>query len=390
VIPTLYGASKDFILLGLLLIAMISGRIKRVPGAVVGLVFATVVTAMASAIFTPSFIQASYGWRNDYEPLLLIVAVAALVEFDSIRRILGLVIVVGQVSAAVAIYTWSRGLDWLFDIGRLPVADPADFPTSLFSAGNLWPRAFSPYVAPNEMAVVMAALLAVIWLFPRLPVVAKMALTVLPSVAIVLSGSRSALLGALIVACVLAARALHSRSGLLSVAFLVLGSFGVIAGAALYITNSLGDGGDPSLGGHSSSLSEGISGLIQNPLGVGLGLVGPRAQDYENSFHVESFWLLIGLESGVVVLALFVSLMILLVRRSVLTPTNLGFLGAAVLSATLVSQLVLPTFQEGAVSYTVWILVGLSVAAVQRESDTASSGADDLREPLGASQGRKD
>ncbi|NQX35583.1 O-antigen ligase [Herbiconiux sp. VKM Ac-2851] len=380
-IPTLYGAAKDFILLGILLVALISGRVKQVPAPVVALVFITVVSAMASAIFTPDFLQASYGWRNDYEPLLLLIAVPAIADVGSVRRILALVLVMGQISAAVAVVTWTRGLEWLFDIGRLPVANPDDFPTSLFSSGSNWPRAFSPYVAPNEMAVVMASVLAVIWLFPRIRGSVRMLLSVLPVVAIILSGSRSALLGAVVLACVLAARSIYSRSSLLSVSFLVLAAIGVLAGAGLYITNQLGDGGDPSLGGHSSSLDEGLRTLVQNPFGVGLGLVGPRAANYEQSYHVESFWLLIGLEAGVIVLGLFVILMLVLVRRSVTSKSSLGFLGAAVLAASLVSQLVLPTFQEGAVSFLVWLLVGLSLTALRNE-EAAELGTSALHEPV--------
>jgi hypothetical protein len=328
-----------------------------------------VVLAMASALFTPDLIQASYGWRNDYEPLLLLIAIPAIVDYRLVRSILGTVIVLGQVSAAVAILTWTRGLQWLFDIGRLPVANQDDFPTSLFSSGNLWPRAFSPYVAPNEMAVVMAILIAVVWLFPRLNIPARVALSALPIAAIVLSGSRSALLGAIVLGCVLAARAIHSRSNLLSVSFMVLAGMGVAAGAFLYITNRLGDGGDPSLGGHSASLEEGLQILAQNPLGVGLGLVGPRARDYANSYHVESFWLLIGLEAGILVLILFLILMGVLAKRSIAAKTDLGFLAAAALAASIVSQIVLPTLQEGPVSFLLWIVVGLSIVALQHEND---------------------
>ncbi|MDO9395925.1 MAG: O-antigen ligase family protein [Herbiconiux sp.] len=367
----LYGAAKDFILFGMLIIAMISGRVRRVPTTIVALVLATVILATASALFTPDLVQASYGWRNDYEPLLLLIAIPALVEFKSVRSILATVIVVGQISAAIAVLTWTRGLQWLYDIGRLPVASPDDFPTALFSSGNQWPRAFSPYVAPNEMAVVMSVLLAIVWLLPKVRVPARLALSALPITAIVLSGSRSALLGAIVVGCVLAARAIHWRSTLLSVSFLIMAGFGVIFGAALYITNQLGDGGDPSVGGHSASLEEGLRIMAQNPLGVGLGRVGPRARALESSYHVESFWLLIGIESGILVLALFVILMGYLARRAVLAKTNLGFLGAAALAASLVSQLVLPTLQEGAVSFLLWTVVGLSIVALRHEKELA-------------------
>jgi len=368
-IPGLYGAAKDFLLLGILLVALISGRVRRVPATVVAIVVLIVTLALVSGIFTPTILQASYGWRNDYEPLLLLIAVPAIVDLTSVRRILGLVIVMAQVSAAIAVASWSRGLEWLFDIGRLPVANQDDFPTSLFSSGSLRPRAFSPYVAPNEMAVVMAALLAVVWLIPRLRGWQRVLLSVLPVAAIVLSESRSGILGAIVVACVLAARALHKRSAVLAGAFLLMAVVGVVFGAVLYIINKLGDGGDPSIGGHSLSLEAGISTLVQNPFGLGLGRVGPRAAQFDDSYHVESFWLLIGLESGIVVMVLYVALMAYLVTKAVRSVSDLSFMAAAVLSASLVSQLVLPAFQEGAVSFTVWLLVGLALVSMRAESE---------------------
>jgi hypothetical protein len=368
-IPGLYGAAKDFLLLGILLVAIISGRVRRVPATVVATVALIVTLALVSGIFTSSVLQASYGWRNDYEPLLLLIAVPAIVDLTSVRRILALVIVMAQVSAGIAVASWSRGLEWLFDIGRLPVANQDDFPTSLFSSGSIRPRAFSPYVAPNEMAVVMAALLAVVWLIPGLRGWQRILLSVLPVAAVVLSESRSGILGAIVLACVLAARGLHKRSAVLAGAFLLMAVVGVVSGAVLYITNLLDDGGDPSIGGHSLSLESGIATLMQNPFGLGLGRVGPRAAQYDDSYHVESFWLLIGLESGIVVMVLYVALMGYLVTKSVRSSSDLSFTAAAVISASLVSQLVLPAFQEGAVSFTVWLLVGLAFVSIKAEAD---------------------
>jgi len=363
--PTLYGAAKDFILLCLLLVALVSGGFARVPGILIALVVSCVGLALVAGIYTNDFLIASYGWRNDYEPLLLLIIIPAIVRAHQLPRILLALIIAAQVTAVIAIATWLRGVEWIYTLGRLPVSTPDEFPTSLFSSGNDWPRAFSPYVAPNEMAVVMAAMLAVIWLTPGRRWVVNAALTALPLVAIYLSASRSGILGAVVVLCVLAARAIFKKSPLLSVFFLLIAMFGVVVGAGLYITNRLDDAGDPSIGGHSASMAEGLTMLTEHPWGIGLGLVGPRTVDIPGSYQVESFWLLIALESGLVVLALFVGLLGVLAVRSIASRTPLGFIGAAVIAASLVSQLVLPTFQEGAVSFAVWLIVGLSVVAQQ-------------------------
>jgi len=379
-VPTLYGAAKDVILLCLLLVAVISGGLRRVPGVVVALVVGCVVVAMLSVFSTEDFVQASYGWRNDYEPLLLLIVVPAIVHHAQLKRVFAAVILSGQISALIAIATWCLGVRWLYLIGRLPVSTPEEFPTSLFSSGNEWPRAFSPFVAPNEMAVVMAAVLALVWLVPGRRGIVNVGLSVLPLAAIYLSGSRSGILGAVVVLAVLCARAVFARSPLLSILFLLFAAFGVSAGAALYITNRLGDSGDPSIGGHSASMAEGLEMLLEHPWGLGLGLVGPRTTGIEGSFQVESFWLLIALESGVVVLAIFVVLLLVLTRRSVVSRTQMGFIAAAVIAASLVSQLVLPTFQEGAVSFAIWLMVGLSIVAQEHaraEAPTADGRSSD-------------
>ncbi|MCJ0700455.1 hypothetical protein FRIG_04800 [Frigoribacterium faeni] len=364
-LPTIYGAAKDVILLCLLLVALISGGFARVPGVLLALVVSCVGLALVAGIYTDDFLVASYGWRNDYEPLLLLIIIPAVVRAHHLPRILLALVIAAQATAVIALATWLRGVEWIYTLGRLPVSTPEEFPTSLFSSGNDWPRAFSPYVAPNEMAVVMAVMLAVIWLTPGRRWTVNAALSVLPLVAIYLSASRSGIIGAVVVLCVLAARGISKKSPLLSVFFLLIASFGVVAGAGLYITNRLDDAGDPSIGGHSASMAEGIAMLAEHPLGIGLGLVGPRTVDIPGSYQVESFWLLIALESGLIVLGLFVMLLGVLAVRSIASRTALGFIGAAAIAASLVSQLVLPTFQEGAVSFAVWLVVGLSVVAQQ-------------------------
>ncbi|MBF4463524.1 MULTISPECIES: hypothetical protein [unclassified Rathayibacter] len=363
-IATIYGASKDFLLLGLLLVALVSGRLRRVPRWLVGLVVLMVTVPLIAGVFTPSVAQASYGWRNDYEPLLLLIVVPALLDRRSVGRLLAVFVGAMEVAAATALVTWSIGLQWLLDIQILPVARQEDFPTSLFSSGSLRPRAFSPFVGPNEMAVVMAATLAVIWLLPRLRASHRLLLSALPVAAIMLSESRSGILGMAVVLSVLAAHGIHRRSPLLTGGFIIAAVATVAGGAFLYITNKLGEDGDPSVGGHSLSLEAGIQTMFEHPFGLGLGVVGPRAEQYADSYRVESFLLLLALESGIAVLLIFLFLLVRICRISVKAHGGLGFLPVAVLSATAVSQIVLPTFQEGAVSFLIWLLVGAGLVMI--------------------------
>lgn len=371
-VGTAYGATKDAIVALLLLAALAGRRFSRVPSVILFLVLALVTVPLISGLLSPSLEQALYGWRNDYEPLLLLIVIPALVDHRQIRRLLLTIAITAQVTASIALITWTRGLQWLLDIGRLPVPPGQSFPTSLFSSGSLSPRAFSPYVAPNELAAAMLVSLAVIWCVPRVRPVLRIVFTVLPVVAILASESRSGLFGAVVVGAVLVSRALRGRSAMLSAGFLTMAAVSIATAAIIYIGDALSTQSDSSFGGHADSLQEGFRQMLLHPLGMGLGMVGPRAAQFDSSYHVESFWLLLALESGPLVLVLFIALLATLVSRAVRSESSSGFLAAAAIGATLVSQLVLPTLQEGPVSFLLWLAVGLSLAAQQRGNEPSA------------------
>lgn len=362
-VGTAYGAIKDAVVALLLLNALLSRRLSRVPSVVLALVTALVTVPLISGLLSPSLEQALYGWRNDYEPLLLLIVVPALVQATQIPRLLLAIGIMAQVTASIAIVTWTRGIDWLLEIGRLPVGPGESFPTSLFSSGSLDPRAFSPYVAPNELAAAMLISLAVVWCAPDLRPIHRVLLTILPVSAILVSESRSGLFGMVVLGAILVSRALRKTSVMLSAGFLTMAAVSILSAATIYIGDALTNETDSSFGGHADSLQEGFRQIALHPLGMGLGMVGPRAAQFDSSYHVESFWLLLALESGPLVLALFIALLATFVVRGFRSATPVGFLAVAAISATLVSQLVLPTLQEGPVSFLLWLVVGLSVIA---------------------------
>lgn len=388
-IGTAYGVTKDAVVGLLLITALVSRRFNRTPTSIAVLVALLVLLPLVSGTFSPSLEQGLYGWRNDYEPLLLLVLIPAFVEGAHVRRLMLTIVTMSQVCAAIAIVTWSRGVQWLLDIGRLPVANGERFPTSLFSSGSVTPRAFSPYVAPNEMAAAMLISLAVIWCVPGLRPSRRLLLSVMPVAAILLAESRSGLFGAVILAAVLIARALRNSSQILSGGFLALAGVATVAAAILYIGGSLEEESDTSIGGHAESLQDGFQQLIVHPLGMGLGVVGPRAAQFDTNYHVESFWLLLGLESGPLVLVLFLVLLGIIATRATRARTSAGFLGAAAVSGTLVSQIVLPTLQESPVSFLLWITVGLATVAQAQESQTAVDDIGAATTPVQRGHGRR-
>jgi hypothetical protein len=264
-----------------------------------------------------------------------------------------------------------------------PLAPGTPFPSSLFVAGSIVPRGFSPYSAPNESAVAVTIALAVLWTRPRWPLWLKGALTLLPLVAVYLTQSRSGYIGLAMLAVTLVAWALFRAKPMLVWAMLTVTTAAAVGGVTLYlyIDKVISHVADPSLIGHSDSLLENIPLLVAHPFGFGLGKVGPRAQLYStDSVLVESFFLVLAIESGIIVMLLFAALLVYLFLRGLRAPTLDGFLPTAVVAGTLVSYTVLPTLQEGPVAYTLWIVCGMGVVAGRAEQ-AVRAGTARVREP---------
>jgi hypothetical protein len=146
-------------------------------------------------------------------------------------------------------------------------------------------------------------------------------------------------------------------------------SVGALVGALALLISS----GDPSIGGHQASLSQSLNLLLAHPFGLGTGVVGPRATRFANSgVLTESFFLVIALEAGVLALVCYIGVMIAagvtLMRARLASGTNndLIVLGVAAMAASVPSQLVLPTLQDGAVSWLLWLIVAVSISQCLR------------------------
>ncbi len=375
---TAFGAVKDALVLGLFLLVVMSGRIRRVPVPIVVLVLMIVTLGLVSGAWTDSLTQAAYGWRNDFLPFLALIVTPAVLDRRHVPILATVFVFVSQMAAVTTIVTWSQGLDWLFTLGVFPVPLGEPFPSSLFVAGSIVPRGFSPYAAPNESAAVATMMLAVLWTRPRWPVWLKAALTVLPVVAIYLTQSRSGYIGLALLAAALVSWAIFRARPEMMWAFLTLMAAAGVAGVTLYlyIDKVVSHIADPSLIGHSDSLLENIPFLVTHPFGYGLGMVGPRALNYSSdAILVESFFLLLAIESGILVMLLFAALLVYLFQGGLRARTLDGFLPSALIAGSVVSFTVLPTLQEGPVAYTLWILCGMGVVAARASASPGTKSA---------------
>lgn len=374
-LATVFGAAKDGVLLLLFVLVVFSPRIARVRPELFIIVLTIVGLGAVSGIGTSNVEQAAYGWRNDFLPLLLIIVVPAVLDRVTASRVSTVVVVAGQLAGLVALATWSRGIEWLYTLGRLPVPEGERFPSSLFSANSIEPRAFSPFSAPNEMALGFLIILSFIWMVGDRRPRTRIALSILPVVAIALSESRSGLLGLACLAVVIACLKLRDIRPGVALAFASIAGVAIGLTAVAYVNVRIETGSDPSIGGHAASLTESLQLLVQHPLGIGLGQVGPRALRYEdNPVLVESFLLLLALESGPLVLALYLALGGRIVYLAAKEPTaGAAHLGLVAIVASLVSQIVLPTMQDGAISYLLWIAVGIGLMHGQKRPDAQTT-----------------
>lgn len=363
------GGVKDVLLLTLFVSAIATGRIRRVRPEITILVGVILALGGVAAFWSPSVAQAAYGWRNDYEPLLLILVAAAILDSGTAQRVARIVAVVAQVSAVVTLVTWGLGLRWLHILSRLPVEEGERFPSSLFTAGSVLPRGFSPFSAPNEMAVGVLAMLAILWGASGLRLRTRLLLSVLPLAAIAVSQSRSGYLGVAILALLLFTIWVHGRRPRAAMTFLIVAGSLVVAAATAYIVYQLNEGGEPSIGGHAASLGEAVELMVQHPFGLGLGEVGPRSARFEgNSTTVESFWLLLALEAGPLVLLVFVALLARVAWIGFFSKSRLATTATLAVGASIVSQLVLPTLQDLPASMLLWLAVGMGLVG-SREAE---------------------
>ena len=121
--------------------------------------------------------------------------------------------------------------------------------------------------------------------------------------------------------------------------------------------------------GHIEALQADVQGLIASPVGRGLGTAGTQGQrlDVVGRTTAESWYFQIGLEMGVLGMALFIALLVLVFRRL----WARAKLGSTTATAALCAMaglafggLVLHSFGDLQTSFAVWALCGLALPAV--------------------------
>lgn len=279
-----------------------------------------------------------YGLRNYLVPLALFFLARWMVyDRRDLAKVLALLLGVGVVVALFGIYQ-ARALDFPAMI-RLGYVDetgsvPYAFRTALRDGFPI-PRAVSTTTGPNQFAVylnvlILVCLSGIVYLRVRWQRAVLAGLAALYLGTLLLTLSRGGLLMLLVSLLAWGALMVEHHgvrrtwreltqnrlllAGLVVVA--VLGTVGVIqSGFATRVVRGL-TGRDPAADAHQGSMEYSVVFMAENPLGIGLGMVGERALQFANEAtieHTESTFFQVGMELGLFGMALLLLALLSLV-----------------------------------------------------------------------------
>ncbi len=265
-----------------------------------------------------------YGLRNYLVPLALFFLARLMVTSRrELKWLLVFLLAVGAGVAAFGIYQ-ARSLDFAAMIALGYVDETGNVPFAFRTAlrdGFPIPRAVSTTTGPNQFAVylnflILVCLFGMVYGRKMAQRVVLGGLAVLYVATLLLTLSRGGLL-MLMVSLLAWGVLLVEHHGIRRtwqeltqnrlllaglVALVVLGAAGVVAsGFATRVVRGL-TGRDPSADAHQSSMAYSLEFMAENPLGIGMGMVGERALRFAAEAdveHTESTFFQIGMELGV-------------------------------------------------------------------------------------------
>jgi O-antigen ligase len=128
---------------------------------------------------------------------------------------------------------------------------------------------------------------------------------------------------------------------------------------------------DPSAASKLPSMLHGISIVLQHPLGLGLGMTGPRSLYFTNTlqYHSENFYVLMAMEIGIIGLCLYLAIIhsvLIQLYKTYRRTQNLFHKGITM--GTLIAvigaytgTMFIPSLQEISVAALLWLFIGLSL-----------------------------
>ena len=361
----LLAAWKELLILALALVAIVAApqqawrRLQRpIPLAIMALGVLGFIVSLANHVSLSSL---AFGAKTDLFPWLLFLAALWAVRREGegedapLTRILLWTAVVVATLAIIQITILPLSV-----LGHLGYNATTIPPKQIVSAAITTLRAFSTLGGPNQLgAYLLIPIALVIMLARRRHPTYLLALPLL-IIALVLSYSRSAWIGAIFTVAVAVFVCLPIRLRFVApitvLVLLLAGGYlgprllGSTTGSSLeHIllhgtvnpTTGLVEGSDV---GRTSSLRQGLSTLAAHPWGLGLGAAGPASYKTEHPLITENWYLQIGVEFGWLGLGLMLALIGLIIWQLARQSTNPGAILAPSLLAALAGILICNIF----------------------------------------------
>ncbi|MEA2519294.1 MAG: hypothetical protein QOF49_1374 [Chloroflexota bacterium] len=392
---TVLSAWHDALVAGIVVAALVAWlRVPRRPTVVEALILAMLALGAVYVVASPVRLTALYAYRTLYEPAILLLAIGALVRVRGLPARFAANAATGfaSMAAVAAVFAWPQvyllGFRYL---NTFYTNAGQRLHWSYLATGINQPRGVGTLTSPNEFGAVLAigiVLLAVPNLV-RGPLWVRTWLFVACGLGLLLSFSRSGMLAALIGVVVVVllsrdqwgrmarlpaairtvpARRIVSIAVPLLVGVLLVGAVYSTSGATKLVQETV-SGSEPSAQGRPASVRQGVSVVILNPLGLGLGTAGPKATRFGESagparILTETWYLVYAIQLGVVGLLLLVATAFVLLidlwrsRGSPLSRAVIA-IGAGLGAAALF----IPVIEEPTVFTPLWAFAGLAVAA---------------------------
>jgi hypothetical protein len=299
------------------------------------------------------------------------------------RRLVVAAVAVGAVSASVMLFealasdTWNRLLvdhigvqRYRAEIIGAAVNDPSDVRFYNAVAGRQIVRAGSLQLSPLTAGfyLLLPFSLALASASRRSDRPARYATAGLLAVGILLTFTRSAILGAVVVVCVFVTSRRTSTfrtrlvvaTAVATVAFLPFGITATLGARATAAASSE----DASTADHLAAFGEGVTTLVREPLGLGLGANPDTAARFRSrGVTSENSFLQVGNELGLPALLVFGAFLVLAISRTRTHPADHDALsdGAhGALVGLVVGSFFLHVWNDFTVSWTAWMFVGLA------------------------------
>lgn len=374
----IFQAWKEFLLIVLSILTLIltlrePARLRRLSQPWIIATAAFIVLALAiTALRRPGLVTTAFGIKTDLE-FLLAALIAVLVSAPALTKRLIQVVLIGA--------TLVTGYD-VMQIFLLPANFLTHFgygPTTIapfqhIAAGTNALRFPATLGGPNQLGTyLMLPLTIIAVLYIKRRSWWLLGLFVTSIISLVWTFSRSAWLGALLAVAVAIFASLPQKLrrpaawgtvALVAVCLLTL-PFALKSGGSLQyfiLHSSLAthDQANLSDAQHASSLHYGLSSLLHNPLGAGLGTAGPATFHIGGINIIENYYLQIGFEIGIMGVIGFIAIISFLIatllRSAHLTPLAVAT-AAAIIGISFVA-LVLPAWVDSTTALIVWICAG--------------------------------